>query len=50
MSKYRKLIVALIGATVTSLTFVYGADTAVVVIFEAYATAFGVWLIPNDPV
>lgn len=55
MSRYRKLIVAVLGAGLIALDTFLGVSIAVgaeqlVDSVVPILTAFGVWAVPNDPV
>ena len=52
MSKYRKFIVALLGAAVTSALQIWGPDTSagqILTIASALLTAAAVYVFPNEP-
>lgn len=49
LARYRKTIVALIGAAVVILTRQLGADSALVADIVTVATALGVYATPNTP-
>lgn len=47
MTKYRKFIIAAVGAAVLIATRFLGADSDVVFVIVTVATAFGVRQVPN---
>jgi hypothetical protein len=47
--KYRKFVVALVGAAVLFLQLM-GQDNDLISVIIAIATALGVYQVPNDPV
>lgn len=49
LARYRKTIVAVVGAGVAILTRQLGADSAVVFDLVTVATALGVFGVPNQP-
>lgn len=50
MSKYSKLIAALVGAAVLFIGQYYGQTSQVYSVVVSLATAFGVYLVPNKEV
>ena len=51
MTRYRKCIAALVGATAITLPLISGGVTAAewATILTAYATALGIYAVPNAP-